>query len=186
MTTCRFVYQAAACLLVGLISGCTTVDRLSARGDAPYFMVNSSDSKALQILSQKQDRLLKGCTKPSPLCDQLLYARALAALFESRARATTLFQQSVQSMPTAGVGAQWLALLQLDSSISEPSRALLSQYVTRELLEHGTPSDQLRLKAQEKRIEELTKQLDLLKQIDQDRRLHDLRSPRTSGTVSPE
>jgi hypothetical protein len=152
-------------------------------------MVNSSDSKAMQFLSQKQDRLLKSCTKPSQPCDQLLYARALAALFESRARATTLFQQSVQSTPTgsvAGVGAQWLALLQLDSSISEPSRALLSQYVTRELLEHGTPSDQLRLKAQEKRIEELTKQLELLKQIDQDRRVHDLRSPRTSGAVSPD
>jgi hypothetical protein len=189
MKTGGSVWRFTIGMLVCTICGCTTVQHSSVSGDEPYLVADASERKALQSLSQKQDRLLKGCTKASPPCEQLLYARALAALFESHARATTLFQQILGSMPArsvAPVSAQWLALLRHDVSSSDPSRTLLSQYVLRELLERDTSLAQDRARAQDKRIDDLTRQLELLKQIEQQRRAHDPPLIRPPGTVPPE
>jgi hypothetical protein len=189
MKTRGFIWRLMMGMLLSTICGCTTVQRSSVTGDQPYLVAGPSDSKALQNLSRKQDRALKGCTKASPPCEQLLYARALVALFESQARATRLFQQTLASRPggsVAPVSTQWLALLRRGASSSDPSRALLSQYVIREVLEREASPAQVRMKAQDKRIEELTRQLELLKQIEQQRRVHDLPLIRPPGTVPPE
>jgi hypothetical protein len=159
----------AALLVTGV--GCSVVTSTSPPQDAPYLTANPPDRKALEALAQKQDRLLKTCTKPTS-CEPLLYARGLAALFESRTRASTIFEQiagMVPAGPLATVSSQWSEVLRTDGASPDARRALLSQYVIREVLTRESAPLQARTRSLEKRIEELSRQLELLKQIEQQR-----------------
>ena len=151
--------------LLGTFYGCSMVNSPSPSPERPYLVANGSDSKALDALA------LKACAKPNA-CTHLLYARGLTALFESRARASKIFQHIVEIIPgepIATVSAQWLAVLQQDDRASDPRQALLSQYVTHELLDRDVSFTQTRTKLMDKRIEDLSRQLDMLKQIEQQR-----------------
>lgn len=185
MTSRESVRYVLIGTLLGTFCGCSMVNSPSTSPDRPYLVANASDSKALDALAQKQDRLLKACTKPTA-CTHLLYARGLTALFESRARASTIFQHIVEIIPgepIAIVSAQWLAVLQQDDRASDPRQALLAQYVTRELLDRDASFTQARTKLMDKRIEDLSRQLDMLKQIEQQRPVPDSPSSNPPLTV---
>jgi hypothetical protein len=100
----------------------------------------------------------------------------------------TMFQHLLSSVPQsqyATLSARWLAVLR-DGRSSHPTHALFAQYVAQDLLEREAAPSQARTKSQDKRVEELTRQLEMLKHIEQQRRVHDLPLRRLPATGSPQ
>jgi hypothetical protein len=181
------IQQVLLWFLLGSASACTVADHMSPSGDSPFFTVDSAQIKVLKALSQKQDRLLKNCPKRSS-CDELLYARGMTMMFESHAGASTIFQEVVSSAPQsqyANRSIQWLRLLREGKS-SHPAHGLLAQYVARELLDREVRTSRSRTSSQDKRVKELTRQLEMLKQIDQERQVNDLPLLRLSPKGPPQ
>jgi hypothetical protein len=160
-----------------------------ASTSAPFLLADSSDLIALQAMGQKHDGLLQNCGKAKG-CEELHYTRGLIALFESGSAATSHFTEVIASAPSspfAASSARWIHLLEtgLSSSSREYAlRAELSYQVLNQLLDAEASSPQMtspraasrpsaplqqRVKDQEKKIAELTMQLNLLKHIEQGR-----------------
>jgi hypothetical protein len=164
--------------MAGMIAGCTTVHRMPVSEDTPFFIAEPSDKKLLRDLAQRQDRQLKTCAKRSA-CEPLLYTRGVTALFESRSEAITRFKQvttSAPNSPHAVQSVQWLEVLS-GAPPSDATRALFGRYVVRHLLDQEVPPRPARA-ADDKRVEELTRQLEMLKQIEQERPVRERPLPR--------
>jgi hypothetical protein len=196
-------------LLAGTLSGCGTLD-LSPPPSSPFFVPDSADKTRLDTLTRDLDTLAVRCTERNT-CEQVHYARALVALFESREAARTSFRRVISAAPTSELAAsstRWLQLLQArgirwfddeeQQAITEITAQLLREWLDRKGLEliTGTVQPEIhlsektgslaskremnagesgmvqtlqrRVSDRDRRIAELTSQLEALKRIDQD------------------
>jgi hypothetical protein len=187
MNTRVAIQRLVMIVAVGMMGGCTTVGSMPASDNTPFFIAEASEKKLLQELAQRQDRLLRTCAKRLA-CEQLLYARGLTALFESRSQAATRFEQvatSAPKSPYAVQSTQWLGVLS-GAPPSDATRALFGRYVARHLLDQDAPPRAVRAAAEDKRVEELTRQLEMLKQIEQERPVRERPLPRMQAPDSAE
>jgi hypothetical protein len=178
---------------------------------APLFHADAPDIAILQAVRREQDTLLSTCAQQQS-CDQVYFTRAMVLLFHSREEATTSFQQAIAVAPNgpfADPSTLWIRLL-TNRSLSptfndKPSEALLevmketvrawlerpraavgtSKSANTESVKSLDPSVhnlQLQIRTRDKRIAELTDQLEALKQIDLDSRgTNKLPRPRKSS-----
>ena len=150
-------------LLAGAIWGCMMVSP-PPPPSAPFFIADPADLKTLQTVARKQDALAAKCAEQGS-CDQVHFTRALVALFESREAAVKSFERVITAAPhshLAASSALWIQLLRggaAGSYSSDEQNAALTQVAER-LVWHWLD--------REKKIEELTNQLEALKRIEQE------------------
>jgi len=164
---------------------------------APLFHADATDIAIVQAVRREQDTLLSTCAQQQS-CDQVYFTRAMLLLFQNRQEAATSFQQAIAVAPNgpfADPSTLWIRFLANRSlyptSNDKPSEALLEvmKGTVRAWLERpraavGTAKSsntesvknldpslhnlQLQIRTRDKRIAELTDQLEALKQIDLD------------------
>ena len=150
-------------LFAGAIWGCMAVSP-APPPSAPFFAADPADHKMLQALARKQDALAAKCAEQSS-CDQVYFTRALVALFESREAAVKSFERVMTAAPNSRLAASsalWIQLLRGEaagSHSSEDQNTVLTQ-VTERLVWQWLD--------REKKIEELSDQLEALKRIEQE------------------
>jgi hypothetical protein len=151
-------------LLVGAIWGCMIVSPPPPPPSAPFFIADPADLKTLQTLGRKLDALAAKCGEQSS-CDQVLFTRALVALYESREAAVKSFQRVITAAPNSRLAASsslWIQLLRGGAAgfnSSDEQNATLTQVAERLVWQ---------LLDRERKIEELTNQLEALKRIEQE------------------
>lgn len=164
-----------------LCVGCLLYACVSAPPPAvsPAFLVAApQDLSALQALAREQRRQAQTCNAARS-CDRVHYLQALVALYKDRADAEKHFQAVVADSPNGRYAASslhWLRLLKEGPGKPdhEPKLIRTVERMVREVLECETEDTQAvqslkqQLKAQEKKIEELTEQIDALKRVDQE------------------
>ena len=142
---------------------------------SPFFVPDPRDAKLYQAFAREQDILLATCAE-SHSCDRAHFTRALVALYENKEIATKHFQEVVDGDPKSRLAASsllWLRLLQdspANAGLVSPF-ARSTERLVRDLLEMETSSVlalQRELQARDKKVEELTQQLEALKRIDQE------------------
>lgn len=166
---------------------------------AALFQADASDTAILQAVHREQEILLSTCAQHQS-CDQVYFTRAMVSLFQNREEAATSFQQTIAVAPNgpfAEPSALWVRFLANRSfypaSTDEPAGALLevmkgtvrawlgrqraavgnAKNAATETVKSLDPSVhnlQLQIRTRDRRIAELTDQLDALKQIDLDSR----------------
>lgn len=164
---------------------------------APLFQADATDAVILQAVQREQETKLSTCAQHQS-CDQVHFTRAMIALFENGEAAAASFQQAIAVAPNgpfADSSARWLRFLAnrtfYPASADEPNEALrevmkglvrawlepqraVSASVPLQAVETPRSPDlavqtlQRRIRDREKRIAELTDQLNTLKQIDMD------------------
>jgi type IV secretory pathway VirJ component len=153
-----------------------------------FFMAAPQDSDTVQAFAREQERQVQTCAA-AHACDRAHYLRALAALYEDRQVAMMHFQAAAKT-PNGRYAAsslQWILLLE-NGKGGALDQAALSQAVerlVRDVIEYeiaiASQSAEARqrdaqaiqslkqeLKVREKRIDELTQQIDALKRVDQE------------------
>jgi TolA-binding protein len=174
-----------------LCAGCL----LHACASAPppaFFASTPQDRSAVQAMAREQQRQAQTCSMTRS-CDRVHYVQGLAALYEDRAEAVKHFRAVVADAPNGRYAASsrhWLRLLEESSNGSSRAPRLMQTVdrLVREVLEYEATAQRAamrppepkaaeipvvqslrqQLKAQEKRIEELTEQIDALKRVDQE------------------
>jgi len=184
-------------LMTGMLWGCAMVNGTPPPVSAPLFQADATDTAILQAVKREQDTLLSSCTQHQS-CDQVHFTRAMIALFENGEVAAASFQQAIAFAPNgpfAASSALWTRLLanrtSLPASADEPNGAIreVMKGLVRAWLEQqrapstsvplqavetprspdpGVHTLQRRIRDRDKRIAELTDQLNALKQIDLD------------------
>lgn len=162
---------------------------------APLFVPDGADLLRYRDLVRGQEAQLASCAERQ-VCDRLHFTRALVALYENRTEAARHFQAVVTVAPGSrlAVSSQaWLrALDDAPASGSTGPLAGMTEVLVRDLLDRELAIQQLSqeldgpairtlqrgLKARDKQIEELTKQLEALKRIDQELKEQEKRRPR--------
>ena len=164
---------------------------------APLFHADATDTAIVQAARREQDTLLSTCAQQQS-CDQVYFTRAMVLLFQNREEAATSFQQAIAVAPHgpfADPSTLWIRFLTnrsfYSTSNDEPSEALLevmkgtvrawlerpratvgpAKSATLESVKNLDPSVhnlQLQIRTRDKKIAELTDQLEALKQIDLD------------------
>ena len=206
----RHVSNASSLLI--LLSGivaCSAVQHREAPVEPPtapplasFFALDPQDVPLYESLEKQADQLLATCS-PGRTCDQAHFIRGLVALYENRETATDHFQVAVAMAPTSARAESslfWLQILKEPPSgiienrrFSHATIHLLRDLVDRELLAQqllkeldASPVQALQrdLKARDKKLEDLTKQLEALKQIDREMREKTL-SNRPSSKTTP-
>jgi len=139
-------------------------------------------------LQREADQLLGTCS-PVHTCDRAHFIRGMVALYQNRETAIDHFQTAVAMAPTSARAEPslfWLQLLkETASGTAEDGRfsratvqfvrdlldgELLAEQLLQELETSPVQSLQRDLKARDRKLEDLTKQLEALKQIDQEMR----------------
>jgi hypothetical protein len=187
-------------LLTGILGGCAMMTNAPPPSTpAPLFQADAADTAILQAVRREQEMLLSTCAQHQS-CDQVHFTRAMVSLFHNREEAATSFQQTIAVAPNgpfADPSALWIRFLANQSFYpaftDEPSGALLEvmkgtvrawlgrQHAavgnakstateTFKSLDPSVHNLQLQIRTRDKRIAELTDQLDALKQIDLDSR----------------
>jgi len=149
--------------------------RNGAYSSSPLFTPNYRQVAHYQSLAREQDQSLGTCAE-THTCDRAHYTRALLALYESQAIAAKHFQEVIDTAPKSHLAYSsqfWLKFLQNPPTFLNPqgSFAEATERLVRDLLELETSSAQVMLrevKARDKKVEELTTQLEALKRIDQE------------------
>lgn len=151
------------------------------------FMTAPQDTEAVRGFAREQERQVQACPAVHA-CDRAHYVRALAALYEDRAVAVKHFEAAASAAPSgpyAESSRQWIRLLKENRSGAGREADLLhaAERVVREVLEReaavrtaaGRQEDgqavhalKRQLKEREKKIDELTNQIDALKRVDQE------------------
>lgn len=189
--------QGTGLLMAAMLWGCATVDGTPPLGSAPLFQADATDKAMLNAVNREQETLLSACTQKRQSCDQVHFTRAMIALFQNGEEATASFRQAIAAAPNgpfADSSALWIRFLANRSlhpaSAAEPSKVALDvmKGLVRTWLEQqrGTSASSLlaaeiagspnlaipilqrRIHDRDKRIAELTDQLNALKQIDLD------------------
>ena len=149
----------------------TTAPASTQSSNGPFFHLDANDAKAYRSLAREQDLHLATCSQERT-CEQAHFSRALLALFDNQRTAAKHFQEVISGAPRsrlAAVSADWLKLLQ--DAPSEKDRqghlAKATQSVILELLSREQTTKE-ELSAREKKLEELSTQLETLKLIDQE------------------
>ena len=168
-----------ACLpaLIAILVACaeapptTTTAPPSSPSAGPFFQLDVNDARAFRVLAREQDLHLATCSQQRA-CDQAHFSRALLALFDNQRTATKHFQEVIAAAPKsrlASASADWLKVLQETPSEKERHAHLAkaTQSVILELLnrEQGVKEE---LNVRERKLEELSAQLETLKLIDQE------------------
>lgn len=170
------------------ITGCSMFQRSMTPPVTSFFMPDPRDGRLYVTLEREADQLLGTCS-PVHSCDRAHFIRGLLALYQDREIATDHFQTAVAMAPTSARAEPSLFWLQLlketangtaeDGRFSRATAQLLRDLLDRELLAEQllleletSPVQSLQrdLKARDKKLEDLTKQLEALKQIDQEMR----------------
>ena len=149
----------------------------------PFFHSDAYESKSYRTLVRDQDGQLTSCAHDHA-CDQAHYSRALLALFDNQRVAAKHFQDVIALAPKSRLAAastDWLRLLHDGPPDGERSglwakttQGLILEWLNRE------QAAKEELSAREKKLEELSSQIESLKLIDQEMNVksHRLR-PRT-------
>ena len=175
-------------LLSGVVAGCSLQALNPMPRIAPFFVPDPQDAKLYQALGQKADHLLATCSPTYP-CERAHFVRGMVALYEDRELAATHFKAAAAAAPASNAGTAslfWLDLLKNSHPYSgqgpfaNATVRLLRELVDQELmLRHAmngvaaaaeTAPLKQELKSRDKQIEDLTKQLEALKQIDREMR----------------
>jgi hypothetical protein len=143
----------------------------AASSSGPFFHLDTTDAKAYRTLAREQDLHLTTCSQDRA-CEQVHFSRALLALFDNQRTAVKHFQDVIAAAPKsrlAGLSADWLKLLQNGSSEKDRDGLFTkaTQHVILELLNREQVAKE-ELNAREKKLEELSNQLETLKLIDQE------------------
>ena len=167
----------AGALPVVLLAGLAACSSLNSRSlpSSPFLVPDQRETARYQVLAREQDFLLTTCTE-SRSCDRAHFTRALAALYESQAVAAKHFQDVIDIAPKSRLAASsrfWLNLLQDPPTFVGRASpfAEATERLVRDLLELESSyvvTFQNELKARDKIVEDLTKQLEALKRIDQE------------------
>lgn len=149
----------------------------------PFFVVEAGEAKAYRALAREQDLHLATCAQERT-CDQAHFSRALLALFDNQQTAAKHFQDVIAGAPKSRLAlasADWLALLQEGPSeherhghLAKATQSLILELLSRE------QAVKEELSARERKLKDLSTQLETLKSIDQEmnEKAHRLR-PRT-------
>lgn len=176
-----FIAMLVAC--AELPTTTTTAPASSLSSTGPFFHLDANETKAYRALAREQELHLTACSQERA-CEQAHFSRALLALFDNQRTAAKHFQEVIAGAPKsrlATVSADWLKLLQ-DAPPEKERQAHLSkatQGVILELLNREQAAKE-ELSAREKKLDELSTQLETLKLIDQEmhEKAHRIR-PRT-------
>lgn len=169
-------------MMAATLQACAPV----AAPTAPLFVPDARDASRYQALAREQEEQMATCAERH-LCDRLHFTLALMALYENRAVAAKHFQDVLTTAPDsrlAPASRLWLRLLtevQPDGARSDPfarmtdqlvrdlvEREVTIQHLTKESDASAVKTLQRGLKARDKQVEELTRQLEALKRIDQE------------------
>jgi len=149
----------------------------------PFFRSDVNESKGYRTLVRDQEGQLTSCAHDHA-CDQAHYSRALLALFDNQRVAAKHFQDVIALAPKSRLAAastDWLKFLQDWAPDGERSGlwAKATQGLILELLNREQAVKE-ELSAREKKLDELSSQIESLKLIDQEMNVktHRLR-PRT-------
>ncbi|HEY3197147.1 MAG TPA: hypothetical protein VGJ57_03950 [Nitrospirales bacterium] len=204
----RHGLQASSLLLLSGIVACSAVQHSEAPVERPaapaltsFFVPDPQDVPLYEALEKQADQLLATCAQ-GRTCDQAHFIRGLVALYENRETATDHFQVAVTMAPTSARAESslfWLQILEeTPSDINENGRfshatiqllrdlldrELLAQQLSKELDASPVQALQRDLKARDKKLEDLTKQLKALKQIDRKMREKTLPNRPSSKTA---
>jgi TolA-binding protein len=137
---------------------------------SPLFAPNDRQVAPYQALAREQDQSLGTCAE-THTCDRAHYTRALLALYESQAVAAKHFQDVIDAAPKSPLASSshfWLKLLQSPPTFLNHTRsyANATEHLVRDLLELETSAAQVmqrEVKARDKKVEDLTTQLETLK-----------------------
>jgi phage shock protein A len=147
--------------------------------------VRHEDIAAVQALIREQERQVQACAA-ARACPRAHYFRGLAALYEDRAVAATHFQAVLAGEPDGPYGSSsrdWMQLLSDGRNGSDRATDLMHamERLVREVLEEEAAIRQAadketqtvqslrrQLKERENKIDELTRQIDALKRVDQE------------------
>ena len=190
-------------LLVWAMTGCSMFQRSMTPPVTSFFIPDPRDEKLYVTLEREADQLLGTCS-PVRSCDRAHFIRGLVALYQDREIATDHFQTAVAMAPTskrAEPSLFWLQLLKEAAGATAEdgrfSRAtvqfvrdlldgeLLAEQLLQELETSPVQSLQRDLKARDRKLEDLTKQLEALKQIDQEMREKTMPSRPSTKTIPP-
>lgn len=160
------------CLMLSL-EACASMNGPPS-ASSPFLVTNPHDAKQYQALAREQDGLLAKCAQTHS-CDLAHFTRALVALYENREVAVRHFRQVIAAAPKSRLASSslfWLELLQdprAESGQNGPfARAtdrLISDLLDRDVMIHQLTKETT---ARDKKVEELTNQIEALKQIDQE------------------
>ena len=172
----RLSYPRISGLLLILLTGLEACSPLRSHPipSSPLFAPDPREAQRYQTLAREQDALLATCAE-SHTCDRAHYTRALTALYEDQTVAAKHFQEVIDVAPKSRLASSsqfWLQFLQNPPIFLErhSSFAETTDHLVRDLLELESSSAlvlQREVKARDKKVEELTQQLEALKRIDQ-------------------
>ena len=184
-------------LITGILWGCALVPGAPPSGSAPLFQADATDTIILQAVHREQETLLNTCTQHQS-CDQVHFTRAMVALFRNGDASAASFQQAIAVAPTgpfADSSTRWIRFLAnrtvSPTSANTPTRAalevmhgLVRAWLEQQHAAHASGASRAveaakspdrvvhnlrqRIRTRDKRIAELTDQLQALKQIDVD------------------
>jgi len=153
-----------------------------------FFIATPQDAEAVHAFAREQERQVQICAA-THACDRAHYLRALAALYEDRNVAAKHFQAAAKASNGryAAPSLQWIRLLENGRDVAQYQAALskAAERLVRDVLERETAgvsqsaearqrdaqsihSLKQQLKEREKKIDELTQQIDALKRVDQE------------------
>lgn len=151
-----------------------------------FFSVAQQEAAAVHVFAREQERQVQTCAT-ARACDRAHYLRGLAALYEDRVVAVKHFRavSGAQAGPYADSSRAWVRLLTdgrrapgHDPDLVQAAERAVREVLEREAVtrtaggrqEESQAVQALRhqLREQEKRIDELTRQIDALKRVDQE------------------
>ena len=143
----------------------------SSPSAGPFFHLDLNEAKVYRALAREQDLQLATCAQERS-CDQAHFSRALLALFENQKTAAKHFQDVIAGSPKsrlAAASSDWLTLLQdappegeRHSHLVRATQSLIFELLSRE------QRVKEELTVREKKLAELSTQLETLKLIDQE------------------
>ena len=174
--TWRTRLRSGAALCAGLmLQACMWVPQQAA--SRAFFVPPSQDAETVRAFAREQERQVQGCAA-AQACDRAHYLLALAALYEDRNVAVKHFQAAADA-PNGRYAApslQWVRLLedgrdgsQYQTALTRAAERLVWDLLEREAKDaQSVQSLKRQIKEHEKRIDELTQQIDALKRVDQE------------------
>jgi hypothetical protein len=97
-----------------ITAGCASWSPPPTSGSQPYFALDPSDAKSIQIMAKKQDAIVARCVEHSS-CEHAHFVRGLIGLYESQDSAVKSFEKVIATAPKSHFAASsklWLQLIQ--------------------------------------------------------------------------
>jgi len=176
-------------VLVAAFAACTTTSPpppVVIPTAGPFFAVDPNDIKTYRALAREQEARLARCSQDHT-CDQAHFTRGLIALFENQQLAIKHFEEVLSASPQSrlvGPSQDWLRLLDEPPNLEdrEGRWGKMAQSLIVELLRRDQLMKQ-ELTVRERKLEELSAQIESLKQIDEEMNEKSQRTrPRTKAT----